>query len=199
MYLPTTDSRHVCNASQVLGKFFFFVLFFSLTTGCYSTPQAQDTSQTCLKYMVSFFFLLFVFLYTYNFTYYSVNMDSRRILSLTTALMVWTGRERGREKGRRRKRWGQQATEDSRCIWVLSPRYVFFFLSLYLFLLTLTYRLLQQLRMATMSHTTHWLPTDHQQPTTNLHHSPHPVPRRDTGTTTTILPPSHSVNDRSTH
>ena len=79
------------------------------------------------------------------------------------------------------------------------PSVCFFFLSLYLFLLTLTYRLLQQPRTATMSHTTHWPPTDHQQPTTNLHHSPHPVPRRDTGTTTTILPPSHSINDHSAH
>ena len=110
----TTGSRHICDMSQVHGKFIF---------------------------------LLFVFLYTYNFTYYSVNMDSRRILSLTTALMAWTGRERGREKERRRKRWGQWATDVS------SPRYVFF-LSLYLFLLTLTYRLLRQLRTATMSHTT---------------------------------------------
>ena len=134
MYLPTTDSRHVCNASQVLGKFFFFVLSFLLTTGCYSTPQAQDTSQTCLKYMVSFFFLLFVFLYTYNFTYYSVNTDLRHVLSPTTILMAWTGRERGREKGRRRKRWGQRATEGSRCISISSPRYVFFYLFIYFYL-----------------------------------------------------------------
>ena len=117
---------------------FFFVLSFLLTTGCYSTPQAQDTSVTCLKYMVSFFFLLFVFIYTYNFTYYSVNTDSRHVLSLTTTLMAWTGRERGREKGRRPKRWGQQATEGLRCICISSPRYVFFFISL--FISTYTYQ-----------------------------------------------------------
>ena len=166
MYLPTTDSRHVCNASQVLGKFFFFVLSFSLTTGCYSTPQAQDTSQTCLKYMVSFFFLLFVFLYTYNFTYYSVNTDSRRVLSPTTTLMAWTGRERGREEGRRWKRWGQWATEGSRCICVSSPQY-FFFISLFIS----TYTYLQITTTTENSHhvthcplTAHWPPTTNNQP-----------------------------------
>ena len=129
--------------------------------------------------MVSFFFLLFVFIYTYNFTYYGVNTDSRRVLSPTAALMAWTTGNRGLEM--------HLCLDPSVC----------FFLSLYLFLLTLTYRLLQQPRTATMSHTAHWPLIDHQQPTTNLHHSPHPVPRRDTGTTTTILPPSHPVNDRS--
>ena len=67
MYLPTTDSRHVCNASQVLGKFFFCSFFFTdywllqYTTG---SRHVTDMSQVHGKFFSSSFrFFIYLQLY----------------------------------------------------------------------------------------------------------------------------------------